>query len=160
MARKLREPPTPTGLERWALRVPIKLYEWGLGPLLGRRFLLLRHTGAKTGLTRRTPLEVVKHEPDTGRYYVAVGFGRKSRWYNNLKQTPDAEIQVGRRTIDVRAEELNELDGGELMVDYAHRYPKAARALMKFCGYEVDGSDDDYRDVTRLGMRFMRLQRR
>ena len=30
------------------------------------------------------------------------------------------------------------------MVDYAHRNPRSAKQLMRLCGYEVDGSDDDY----------------
>lgn len=160
MARKLKERPAPTGLKRWFLRAPIKLFDWGLGPLLGERFLLLEHVGAKTGLPRRTALEVVKHELDTGRYYVAVGFGPKSHWFKNISKTPEVTIQVRKRRMPMRARVLDDDAAGELMVDYARRNPKAAAMLMKYCGYEVDGSDDDYRDVARVGLHFVALDPR
>lgn len=160
MANKLAERPRPTGLMRWSLRAPIGLYRVGLGWMLGGRFLLLRHVGAKTGLPRQTVLEVVKHDADKNVYYVAVGFGDKSHWYRNLQKTPEVAIQVGLRKLDVRARVLTEEEGGELMVDYAHRHPSAARTVTKFCGFEADGSDDDYREVSRLGLRFVALEPR
>lgn len=160
MAEKLKERPRPGWLLRWFLRAPIALYRMRLGFLMGGRFLLLHHVGAKTGLPRRTVLEVVKHDAATGIYHVAVGFGPKSHWYRNLQKTPDAEIEVGRRRMAVRARTLSEDDGGEVMADYARRHPRAARSLMKFCGYRVDGTEADYRDVARKGLHFVALEPR
>jgi len=142
------------------LRAPIGLYRVGLGGLLGGRFLLLHHVGAKTGLPRRTALEVVKHDAARDVYYVAVGFGEKSHWFQNLCKTPEASIEAGWKKRAVRGRVLDAEEGGALMVDYAHRHPSAARALMKFCGFEVDGSDDDYREVARLGLHFVALELR
>lgn len=158
MAKKLRERARPSPLLRAFLRAPIALYRARLGFLLGGRFLLLHHIGAKTGLPRRTVLEVVKHEGDT--YYVAAGFGAKSHWFRNLQKTPEVSIETGLRHLDVRARVLDEDEGGALMADYAQRYPKAARNLMKFCGFEVDGSEADYREVARLGLHFVELSPR
>jgi hypothetical protein len=50
----------PTGWVRALLRLPILLYRLHLGWLLGHRFLLLTHVGRKSGLQRRTVLEVVR----------------------------------------------------------------------------------------------------
>jgi hypothetical protein len=35
-------------LFRHLLRAPVYLYRWRLGPLFGKRFLLLTHTGRRT----------------------------------------------------------------------------------------------------------------
>ena len=95
MATKLRERQPPGPLLRWFLRAPIWLYEHGLGGLLGQRFLLLRHVGAKSGLPRRTVLEVVDHDPASDTYYVAVGFGPHSHWFKNLQKAPGRSHRRG-----------------------------------------------------------------
>ena len=142
------------------LRAPISLYRAKLGWVMGKRFLCLHHTGAKTGLPRHTALEVVKYDPENQTWTLAVGFGPKSHWYQNLRKTPEAEIEFGLRRVAVRARFPDEDEGGEIMVDYAHRHPKAAQTLMGFCGYEVDGSDADYREVAHLGLLFVVLETR
>jgi len=160
MARRLRERKPPGPLLRAFLRMPIGLYAVGLGGLLGQRFLLLNHTGAKTGLPRRTVLEVVEHDAPSDTYYIAVGFGPGSHWFKNLRKTPDTSIRVGWRRLDVHARPLNNDEGGALMQRYAHRNPKAALALAKFMGYEVDGSDSDYAELATLGLQFVALEPR
>ncbi|HJO22237.1 MAG: nitroreductase family deazaflavin-dependent oxidoreductase [Myxococcota bacterium] len=160
MARKLTERPRPSGLLRLALRAPIPLYRWHLGWLLGERFLLLGHRGAKTGLPRKTLLEVVHRDPESGSITVAAGFGSKSHWFRNLEMSPNATVQVGTRRFGVRAEFLDEETAGDIMAGYARRNPRAARTLMRFCGFEVDGSEADYREVAQLGLRFVRLKPR
>lgn len=137
-------------------RLPIHLYRVGLGPLFGRRLLLLIHTGRTTGLTRKTVIEVVEHDPAGGSWSVASGFGPKAEWYRNLLHTPQATIQVGRRYYPVTAHPVAPEDGGRLMARYAARHPLAARRLCRFMGYEVDGTEADYRRVGE-SVPFLRL---
>ncbi|MFN2117894.1 MAG: nitroreductase family deazaflavin-dependent oxidoreductase [Candidatus Promineifilaceae bacterium] len=144
MPRKISDPQPPKGLKRLMFRAPIWLYNIGLGSLLGGRFLLLNHTGRKSGQPRQTVLEVVNFDPSTGTYYIASGFGKKSDWYLNIKKTPEVEIQVGSKTMPVTAHVLEADESGKRMVDYARRHPHAAKELMRICGYEVDGSTEDY----------------
>jgi deazaflavin-dependent oxidoreductase (nitroreductase family) len=104
--------------------------------------------GRKSGLPRQVVLEVVKHEPMTDIYTVASGFGSTSDWYRNLQSRQDVTIQVRRRKMAVTAHFLTQGEGGEVMMDYAHRYPKAALALSKTLGYPVgNGTPEDYRRV-------------
>ncbi len=115
---------------------------------MGGRFLLLNHVGRKSGLPRQVVLEVVKHEPMTDIYTVASGFGATSDWYRNLQSRPDVTLQVRRRKLAVTAHFLTQSEGGEVMMDYAQRYPKAALALSKTLGYPVgEGTPEDYRRV-------------
>ena len=111
---------------------------------MGARFLLLNHVGRKSGTTRQAVLEVVDHDPGSGAYYVASGFGFKSDWFQNLLKTPEVTIQVGSKEIEARAVTLSPEESGQALVDYAHRNPNAAKSLMRVCGYRVDGSDEDY----------------
>ena len=149
----------PHGLSRWLFRFPIWFYRLGLGWLLGGRFLLLNHTGRKSGRPRQTVLEVVNYDKATDTYYVAVGFGPKTDWYRNLLKTPEATIQVKQRKLDVTADPLTPEASGEAMVDYARRHPTAARNLSHLLGYNVQqGTEEEYRRVGRELVQFVALR--
>lgn len=158
MARKLRDRPPIKPWLRALLRAPIGLYKIGLGRLLGQRFLLLHHTGRKTGLPRRTVLEVVDHDGTSDTYYVAVGFGPGSDWFKNLRHNPAAAIEVGSRKLAVSAHPLDTQEGADLMTSYARRNPKAAAMLARYMGFEVDGSEADYAQLPSLGLQFVALR--
>jgi deazaflavin-dependent oxidoreductase (nitroreductase family) len=66
------------------LRLPIWLYRARLGGLLGRRFVLIHHTGRTSRLARQVVLEVVERERASGAVVVAAGFGPRTQWYRNL----------------------------------------------------------------------------
>jgi deazaflavin-dependent oxidoreductase (nitroreductase family) len=119
----------PKGILRALLRLPIWLYRLNLGWLLGKRFLLLTHTGRKSGKTHRTVIEVVDHDPDSGTYTVASGWGEGADWYRNILKTPEVTIQVGRHESQVRAVPLSLSEGKEKLFAYAQSYPAAFREL-------------------------------
>ncbi|WP_278314231.1 nitroreductase family deazaflavin-dependent oxidoreductase [Lolliginicoccus levis] len=141
-------PARPTGLRRLAFRLPIMLYKLRLGFVLGERFILLRHTGRKSGRLHETVVEVVAHDPDEGSWTVAAGFGPKTDWYRNLRKQPDTTVQVGNREFPVVATFPDEETGGEIMVRYAHAHPAAAKRSTAFLGHSGDATPEGYR---RLG---------
>ena len=138
-------PTLPTGISRFFFRLPIWLYHFHLGWLLGGRFVLINHIGRKSGQQRQVVVEVVRHDQATDSYIVCSGFGKKAQWYQNLLAHPAVTIQVGRRKLTVRADPLSTEAGGAEMVDYAQRNPVAARNLSKFMGFEVENSPAGYR---------------
>jgi deazaflavin-dependent oxidoreductase (nitroreductase family) len=144
MPEKIGEVGPPRGFSRLLWRAPIWFYRLGFGWMLGGRFLLLNHVGRKSGLPRQAVLEVAGHDAQKDTYTVASGFGANSDWYQNVLKTPDVTIQVGRKQVAVRARPLYPDESGQVMVDYARRNPTAAKSLMRFCGYRVDGSEQDY----------------
>jgi len=80
------------------------------GRLMNMPVLLLRTRGRRTGRERETALMTL---PRDGAWVVVasvLGEPHHPGWYWNLREHPDAEIQVGRRTIPVRARET---DGDE-----------------------------------------------
>ncbi|NCL76709.1 nitroreductase family deazaflavin-dependent oxidoreductase [Rhodococcus sp. YH1] len=156
---RITEPAAPpTGLRRRFLRAPIHLYRIGLGRVLGRRFLLLHHVGRRSGRPRQTVLEVVNHEDTSGGFVVAVGFGKQTDWYRNLRAHPAARIESGRERVAVAAEFLDPEEAAEFMARYGRRHPKVAPRLCAAMGFDVDGSEADYRAAGRH-LRFVRLHR-
>jgi len=159
--RITQRPSPPTGWKRRFFRMPITLYRWDLGPLLGHRFVLLQHVGRHSGTTRQVVLEVVNHDevgdgaPDG--WIVAAGYGTTSDWYRNLEAHPRARVQVGRRRSDVLAEFLDADAGGDLMAHYGSVHPKVGARLCKTMGFEVDGNEADFRAAGR-NIHFVRLR--
>ena len=149
----------PAGLTRLLLRLPIQLYRFHLGWLLGGRFVLIHHVGRRSGTPRQVVVEVVAHVREPESWTVASGFGPTADWYRNLLAQPDTTIQVGRRTAPVTAVPLTPDEGARTMEAYAAAHPPTAGRLAGFMGFEVDGSAQDYRDVGR-NLPFIRLTRR
>ena len=147
---KINDPQPPSGLSRLAFRAPIWFYRAHLGWLLGGRFLLLNHTGRKSGLPRQTVLEVVKHDSDQQIYYIASGYGEKSDWYRNIMVNPDVNIQVGRKRYSGTVERLAPDAAEEIILDYGKRHPATLRELARFMGYRIADAEADYRALGRI----------
>ncbi|MFJ1928641.1 MULTISPECIES: nitroreductase family deazaflavin-dependent oxidoreductase [unclassified Streptomyces] len=152
-------PPAPRdGWRRTLARLPVHMFRAGLGPLFRGRLLLLVHTGHTSGQPRRTAVEVVESATVDGRlsWTVASGSGPGADWYRDLRRTPQATVQIGRRFHAVTAAELPAREGGELMVRCAPRRPRLARRLCAHLGFTVDGSAEGRRDAGE-SIAFVRL---
>ncbi|MFJ3974205.1 nitroreductase family deazaflavin-dependent oxidoreductase [Streptomyces sp. NPDC090021] len=129
----------------------------GLGPLLGRRFLVLHHEGRYSGRRRTVCLEVVDHDPLHGTWTVASGFGNRAQWYRNLRHAPQVTIQVGRRRHAVTAYFLSPEESAEVMVRYAGSHPHAVRVVCRLLSLDLGrGTPDDLREAGRR-IPFVRL---
>ena len=154
MVKKISELKRPTGISRFLVRAPIWLYKFHLGWLLGNRFLKLTHTGRISGQPRQVVLEVVKHDPDRDTYYIAAAWGKKSDWVKNIRANPKVKVQAGSRNFDMLAEQLTPEQGELTILDYAQRHPNAMSKLARYMGYELDGSEADFRELGRLLLMF------
>jgi deazaflavin-dependent oxidoreductase (nitroreductase family) len=76
-------------------RFMLLLWRLGLGawlnvwPEVGGRIMVVTHTGRKSGLRRRTP---VNYALVDGELYCTAGFGSASDWYRNLLVNPNVEV--------------------------------------------------------------------
>ncbi|MFC1936446.1 nitroreductase family deazaflavin-dependent oxidoreductase [Chloroflexota bacterium] len=144
MAKKVKELQPPTGPARLLWRAPIWLYRLGFGWMLGKRFVLINHIGRVSGKKRQAVLEVVRYDKETKEVIITAGFGEKTQWYQNVLKNPEISIQLGAKKIDVIAERLSPQQSGEEILGFSKRYPGEAK-FIQLLGYEVDGSDEDYR---------------
>ena len=115
-------------MARRLMRAPRYLYDLRLGRLLGRRFVLIEHTGRKSGLPRKTVLEVVGYD-DTS-MDVAAAWGSKSDWFQNLVANPAARVSSGRlRGAPATAAAVAPAEAAAVFDRYAREHRRAARAL-------------------------------
>jgi len=142
-------PAPPRGIKAVPWRLPIWIYRLGFGWLLGNKFLLLTHQGRKTGTTRQAVLEVIQSSPEDGRYLVVSGFGKRSHWYQNVIQNPQVSIQVGSKTMKAEAKQLDPIQSGEIMLEYAQKYPRNLRSLANILGYNIEHTPEGYREFGR-----------
>lgn len=155
MAITRRKP--PTGIQAIFWRLPIWLYRFNLGWLVGERMLLLQHMGRKSGTIRKAVLEVVRHDTDSDTYTVCSGFGIKSQWFQNLQANPDVNIQVGGRKLKAHANLLSPEECGEEMVRYAEAHPQLANNLIQIIGLEAPETVEGYRALAEEWLPFVRF---
>ncbi len=138
----------PSKALRFGLRLPIWLYRLRLGWLLGNRFLLLTHTGRKSGKPHQTIIEVVRHDKQTDTYYVVSGWGEKSSWYQNISNSPHVTIQVGGRKLQAQAEFIPFAQAEEIVEAYARENLTAFRELsVLFLGKRMASAQDGARAI-------------
>lgn len=133
----------PNKALRFGLRLPLLFYRLKLDRLLGDRFLMLTHTGRKSGLPHQTVIEVVKYDKATDTYYVVSGWGRKSDWYQNIQKTPHVTVQVRGRKFQTKAEFIPVEKAIDIVNTYAQEHPIAFKELsMLFFGERMKKSSD------------------
>lgn len=150
MPTKVSDPQPPRGVARKLLRLPNGLFRLHLGWLLFGHFLQLTHTGRRSGLPRRSVLEVLRHDRASDTYMVMAGFGPNSDWMRNIAKTPRVAIAVGLRHFAARATVLGPDEAAAAILDYARRFPIARGIIARVMGYQTDGSDADFRALARL----------
>jgi deazaflavin-dependent oxidoreductase (nitroreductase family) len=89
----------------------------------GRRMLLLATRGRRSGRERVTPLLYVRD----GERFVVVGSNggddRHPAWWLNLRQDPEARIQVGREELAVRGRAADPAERARLWPELVAAYP-------------------------------------
>lgn len=73
--------------------------------MMGAPILLLTHTGRKSGRKVTTPLQYVEDGDAVVLIASNAGHTFHPQWYLNLKENPDAEIQIKSETRSVTAQE-------------------------------------------------------
>jgi len=73
------------------------------GPFEGAPLLLLHTTGAKTGQERVNPVMYRQLDGAWAVFASKAGAPTNPDWYHNLRAGPEASIEVGTKTIPVRA---------------------------------------------------------
>ncbi len=85
------------GLGRW-----LSFWPRGLG-----RFMVIAHTGCKTGMMRHTP---VNYAVIDGEVHCTAGFGSVSDWYRNIQAHPTIELWLPDGRWSAYAEDITESD--------------------------------------------------
>jgi deazaflavin-dependent oxidoreductase (nitroreductase family) len=129
-------------LLKLAFRLPIHFYHANLGWLLGRRFLMLTHTGRRTGKPHDTVLEIMAHRGSE--MIVMSAFGRNANWLRNIQANPEIHITTGRRNFAATYRILTQAEAVAVMAEYERRNrlatPIIRAVLPRLLGWSYDGS--------------------
>jgi deazaflavin-dependent oxidoreductase (nitroreductase family) len=101
------------------------------GSFEGAPLLILHSKGAKSGQVRESPMMYLA---DGERYLVfasKAGAPTNPDWFHNLVANPDARIEVGDETFDVRATELTGEERAAKYAEQAEAYPGFAEYQQK-----------------------------
>ena len=105
-------------MPRWVTRLHAWVYRRSGGRVLGRMggqpVLLLQTTGRRSGRTRTTPVQYLADDDTFVVVASNAGAARPPAWYLNLRANPHAQIDVGGRSVDVRAQEATGQERAEL----------------------------------------------
>jgi deazaflavin-dependent oxidoreductase (nitroreductase family) len=93
-------------------------------------------------------VEVVDFNADAGKVYIASGYRQKSDWYRNIQKTPQIQVNFHGKASRATARELDTQEGERVLSHYAQKHPLAMKELAKFMGYEINGSDNDIRQLS------------
>ncbi|MDH3943976.1 MAG: nitroreductase family deazaflavin-dependent oxidoreductase [Anaerolineae bacterium] len=147
---KIHTPPRPRGFALAASGFPVWFYRLGLGGLLGKRFLMLVHTGRRSGLPRRTVLEVIRYSEAGDAFFVVSAWGERADWYRNIIKIPEVVVHSGRRRMDARADRLSTAEAAAELASYARRYPRAMRIIVERMGYEVVPDEQGFAQLSEV----------
>jgi deazaflavin-dependent oxidoreductase (nitroreductase family) len=116
------------------------LWRLGLGPIVGRLFMIITTTGRKSGLPRSTMVEY--HRLNETKY-VASGFGEVSHWYKNILADPRLTIQTNDGKESARAVRVT--DDQEVMdvVDLFRRTDSAYFIDLYLRSLDIEPSRED-----------------
>jgi deazaflavin-dependent oxidoreductase (nitroreductase family) len=93
------------------------------------RFLLLTHVGAKSGVSRTTPLYYFTDGDDLVIVASLGGAPKNPAWLHNLKANPETSVQVGREVRAVRARVATEDERTRL-------WPMAVKGYRPYASYQ------------------------
>jgi len=138
-----------TGGLRLVFRAPVYLYRWHWGWVLGHRFLLLTHTGRRSGLRRQTVLEVVEYRKSVPEAVVVSAFGVNADWLRNIEATPDEEVTVGSAHFAASHRILSEEEAMAVITSYERHNrliaPLVHAGLSWVAGWPYHGDEQDRR---------------
>jgi F420H(2)-dependent quinone reductase len=127
VARGRAYTPAIAAAQKWVTKLHVAAYRATEGKIGGRLMnspvLLLLTTGRKSGKERTTPLLFLRD----GVNYIMVasngGTAGNPAWWLNLQKDPEAIVEVGGRTLRVRAEEVKGEEKRRLWTRLVEMYP-------------------------------------
>ncbi len=131
------KPTTASPIPHWlrfAFRLPLALYRWRLGWLLGHRFVLVTHRGRRSGQPHQTLLEVLRYNPATQECVVVSGYGERADWYRNLRAAPALALAISNEHYLPAHHFLDPAETAEEFRDYRRRHPLFAQIALWWFG--------------------------
>jgi deazaflavin-dependent oxidoreductase (nitroreductase family) len=140
---------------------PLMVLMWRLGwgpwlnaaPRILGRYLVLTHTGRKSGRVYHTPVNYATWD---GALYVTAGFGAVSDWYRNLQANPTCEVWLPDGWYRATAEDVT---GSERALPILREVLIASAFAARAAGLDPLTMGDDELRAATADYRLLRLLR-
>jgi deazaflavin-dependent oxidoreductase (nitroreductase family) len=139
----------PGRLALAVFRLPLPLYRWGWGRLVGDTFLLLVHAGRKTGKLHSTVAMALRYDPETHEAVICSVWGPNTDWVRNIRVRPALQVQIGRESFTPEQRFLSEEESFAVAVEFRRRHPWRLRLITRVLGWDDLRSDTAVRDFVR-----------
>ncbi len=126
----------PYGIYRLLANAPRWFYRLGLGWVLGHRVVQITHRGRKSGLLRRTILEVLSYDSQTREVLVVSGWEGKTDWYRNIEREPALEVRIGRVRYRPAQEFLSPQETAQLILTLFRQHPREVHFVGSLLGID------------------------
>ena len=131
----------PKGLLLLGFRLPVWLYRFKMGWLMGKRMIYFEHVGRSSGIKRRSVVEIIRYDQEKDIYFVVSGYGEKADWFRNIMKTPQVSANVERLSQERALEEFQ---------DYARRNPKMFKYLGNLIGINLEGKEEEIEQLSQI----------
>lgn len=138
-ATRARQPenslPYPKGIiGKLIFKTPLLMIRLGLQPLMGDTFMVITHTGRKSGEPRHTMTEM--HLADNGKLYAPCAYGERAQWYKNIKADSRVTVQIAHETFSAHARRVTDDDELLMVIDLLTRRNKFIETYLGRLGIE------------------------
>ncbi len=139
----------PGRLALAVFRLPLPLYRRGWGWLLGNTFLLLVHTGRKTGKPHSTVAMTLTYNPETHEAVICSVWGQNTDWVRNIRVRPASQVQIGRESFTPEQRFLSEDESLAVAIEFRNQHPWRLRLITWILGWDDLRSDTAAREFVR-----------
>jgi len=129
-------------------KLPIFLYQLGLGWLLGTRFMQITHVGRHSGKVRRTILAVLRFDQKSKEIF-AVSAWKGSDWYYNIQASPALQVESGFLRYVPKQRTLSPEEITTAFIEYCRQHPIFSRMICRIPGWKWDSSYEEFLELAR-----------
>jgi deazaflavin-dependent oxidoreductase (nitroreductase family) len=129
--------------------MPLRAYRHDAGWLLGHTFLLLVHTGRKTGQPHSMVAMVLRYNGSTREAVICSAWGPDADWVRNLRAGPAVRVQLGQESFTPQHRFLSEDESFEVVVQFRREHPWRLRLISALLGWGDLRDDDTAYEFTR-----------
>ena len=129
-------------------KLPLILYRFHLGWLLGRRFMQITHMGRRSGRVHKTILAVLRYDEETKEIY-AVSAWRGSDWYYNIQSKPALQVETGFVQYVPVQRILSPEEITTTFIEYRKKHPIFSRMICRIPGWKWDSTYEEFLVLAR-----------
>ena len=129
-------------------KLPLLLYRFGLGWLMGKRFMQLTHVGRRSGRVHKTVLAVLKFDEKTKEIY-AVSAWKGSDWFFNIQASPAVQVETGLVRYVPMQRNLSAEEITTTFMEYRKQHPFFSRMICRIPGWKWDSTYEEFLELAR-----------